>query len=157
MPDLPVENVHDYPRPPALEPVTQSIRIVHRGIVVANSLSAFRVLETHHAPTYYIPPADISVPLRPAAGSSLCEWKGRARYFDVVVGDETVARAAWAYPDPTPSFAAIADFVAFYAGELEACFVGDAQVIAQPGTFYGGWVTANLTGVPKGAPGTEHW
>jgi hypothetical protein len=40
---------------------------------------------------------------------------------------------------------------------MEACFVGELEVIPQPGDFYGGWMTPNLTGTIKGAPGTEFW
>ena len=47
--------------------------------------------------------------------------------------------------------------MAFYAGLMEACHVAGERVVPQPGDFYGGWVTANLDGIPKGARGTEHW
>ena len=95
--------------------------------------------------------------LRPAAGSSLCEWKGVARYFDVLAGSVTAPRAAWAYDHPTARFADLAGHVAFYAGQLDEAWVGNARVIPQPGNFYGGWVTPNLDGRIKGAPGTQHW
>jgi uncharacterized protein (DUF427 family) len=95
--------------------------------------------------------------LRPSAGRTLCEWKGVARYFDVIAGPREELRAAWAYPHPTGAFAAIAGHVAFYPGQMDACFVGDVPVRPQPGGFYGGWVTPNLTGIVKGSPGTESW
>lgn len=69
----------------------------------------------------------------------------------------TARRAVWTYDRPTARFAPIAGYLAFYAALMEACFVGDDRVIPQPGDFYGGWVTSNLDGIPKGAPGTEHW
>ena len=155
--DLPRENVQSYPRPPALEPVPQRITILLGGVLIADSLSALRVLETHHPPTYYLPPADIAGLLRPVSGGSVCEWKGRAQYFDITGGDKTVRRGAWAYPAPTPRFAALAGYVAFYTGPMDACHVGSARVTPQPGDFYGGWVTPNLDGIPKGAAGTLHW
>lgn len=154
---LPRENVQSYPRPPALEPVPQEIVIRLGGVTVAQTTRALRVLETHHAPTYYLPPEDVQATLRPAKGSSLCEWKGAARYFDVVAGDRIAPRAAWAYDRPTPRFAELASFVAFYAGQMDEAWVGDLRVTPQPGDFYGGWVTANLEGQIKGAPGTRHW
>jgi uncharacterized protein (DUF427 family) len=136
-----------------------SHRIVVRlgGRTVADTMRALRVLETHHAPTYYLPPEDVHARLDPAAGSSICEWKGRARYFDVSVRETTASRAAWAYEAPSVAFADLAGYVAFYPGLMEACFVGNEQVVPQPGDFYGGWVTSNLSGRPKGARGTEHW
>jgi uncharacterized protein (DUF427 family) len=157
MTELPAENVHDYPRPPALEPVPQVLTVRLGGEIAARSTRGYRVLETHHAPTYYLPPEDITATLAPVGGGSFCEWKGRARYFDVTCGGATARRAAWCYDTPTAGFAPIAGFVALYAGLMEACFVGEARVIPQPGDFYGGWVTPNLQGVPKGAPGTRHW
>ena len=157
MQSLPVENVQDYPRPPRVEPVPQTLRVMLAGQIAARTTRGLRVLETHHAPTYYIPRADISAALAPAGGGSFCEWKGQARYFDVALGDAVARRAAWSYDTPTPGFAPIAGHVAFYAGLMEACFVGAAQVVPQPGDFYGGWVTPNLRGTPKGSPGTLHW
>lgn len=157
MADTPRENVQSYPRPPALEPVPQRIRILLGGLLVAESTRALRVLETHHAPTYYLPPEDVSAVLQPAAGTSFCEWKGKARYFDVIVGETTARRAAWAYDNPTERFAPLAGYLAFYAGRVDEAWVGDTKVIPQPGDFYGGWVTPNLEGQIKGAPGTRHW
>ena len=156
MTDLPRENVQSYPRPPALEPVPQRIMIRLGGVLVAQSTRALRVLETHHAPSYYLPPEDVYATLRPVQGSSFCEWKGVARYFDVIAGGKPAARAAWCYDSPTARFAALAGYVAFYAGLMEEAWVGDLRVIPQPGSFYGGWVTPNLDGQIKGAPGTQH-
>jgi len=157
MTDLLPENVQDYPRPPAFEPVPQRIRVEFGGRLIADTIRALRVLETHHAPTYYIPPGDITADLHPAAGASVCEWKGTARYVDVVAGDAVARRAAWIYDRPTARFASLAGHVAFYAGPMDAVWVGETRVIPQPGDFYGGWVTPNLTGRIKGAPGTTHW
>jgi uncharacterized protein (DUF427 family) len=157
MTDLAIENVQDYPRPPALEPVPQPLRILLGGEIVAETNRAFRVLETHHAPTYYLPPGDIRAVLTTAQGRSVCEWKGIASYWDVSLGELTAPRAAWSYASPTPSFRPIAGYVAFYAASMDACFVGEHRVIPQPGSFYGGWVTDNLRGRIKRAPGTEYW
>ena len=157
MTDLPPEDVQHYPRPPAMEPVSQRVRVVLGGAVVADTGRALRVLETHHAPTYYIPPGDVSATLSPAGGGSFCEWKGQARYFDVTAGGVTAEQAAWCYDAPTPGFTDLVGYLAFYAGLMEACFVGDARVGPQDGSFYGGWVTPNLRGRIKGARGTEHW
>jgi uncharacterized protein (DUF427 family) len=157
MTGLPTENVHDYPRPPALEDAARRLIVRLGGRVAADTARGLRVLETHHAPTYYIPREDVRARLEPAPGASFCEWKGRARYFDVICGQARARRAAWTYEDPTPRFRRLAGHVAFYAGAMEACFVGDERVRPQPGDFYGGWVTANLEGIPKGAPGTEGW
>lgn len=151
------ENVQDYPRPPRLEPAGRRIRVVLGGETIADTDRALRVLETHHAPTYYLPPDAVRADLRAAAGRSLCEWKGMAAYWDVAAGGVTAPRAAWSYARPTPAFAALRDHLAIYAGSMEACYVDEERVIPQPGDFYGGWVTRDLDGLVKGGPGTEGW
>ena len=157
MSDLPEENVQDYPRPPALERVPQRLRVMLEGATVAETSNGWRVLETHHPPTYYIPRADVAAALTAAAGrGSLCEWKGRASYWDVEAGGILAPRSAWSYEAPTDRFAPIAGHLAFYASRFD-CFVGGEAAWAQPGDFYGGWMTGNLTGTAKGGPGTLHW
>lgn len=151
------EDVQTYPRPPALEPVQQRVRVVLGGVVIAETVDGLRVLETHHAPTYYFPPDDVLVSLRQASGGSFCEWKGRATYWDFIGRDRQVAHAAWSYAAPTKRFAALRDHLAIYAGLVDEAWVGETRVTPQPGDFYGGWVTPNLTGIVKGAPGTRHW
>lgn len=151
------ENVQNYPRPPVLEPVRQSIRVEFGGKTIVESDNTFRVLETHHAPTYYIPEDAINAVMIPAAGQSYCEWKGVATYWDIQSGAVKATKAAWSYAAPTKSFEQIKGYIAFYAGLMDACFVGEHQVMPQSGDFYGGWVTENLKGQIKGAPGTEFW
>ncbi len=155
---LPVEDVQTYPRPPALEPAGHRLRAIFAGLPVADTDAGFRVLETHHAPTYYIPPTDVVMSaLVPSSRETFCEWKGRAVCFDLVVNGRRSSNAAWAYPAPTARFSQIRDHIAFYATSVDEAFVGQIKVQPQPGDFYGGWVTPNLTGRIKGAVGTMHW
>lgn len=152
------ESVWDYPRPPRLEPVPHRIRIEFNGETIADTTRAFRVLETSHPPVYYLPPDDIRMELLiRASGGSFCEWKGEAGYYTLTVGDRTVERVAWTYPTPTAAFAAIAGFLAFYAGPMDACWVGDERAAPQPGGFYGGWITSAIVGPFKGEPGSFGW
>jgi uncharacterized protein (DUF427 family) len=151
------ESVWAYPRPAVAEPTPRALRIVHRGETVAESRRALRVLETSHPPVYYFPPEDVRATLRLSGGQSLCEWKGRATWLDVVAGGATLADAAWRYDRPTPGFAALAGFVAFHAGPFDACTVDGEAVTPQPGGFYGGWITADLAGPFKGVPGSRFW
>jgi uncharacterized protein (DUF427 family) len=151
------ESVWDYPRPPRVEPCRRAVRVEHAGVVVASSTAALRVLETAGPPTVYVPPTDVAWEhLRDGRGSSLCEWKGHARYHDVVVGGDVVPDAAWSYPDPWSPYEALAGFVAFYPGRV-ACWLGDERVRPQEGPYYGGWVTDEVVGPWKGRPGTEGW
>ncbi|MEO0467173.1 MAG: DUF427 domain-containing protein [Pseudomonadota bacterium] len=152
------ESVWDYPRPAVAEPFNGRLRVVFGGKVIADTLNGVRTLETSHPPTYYIPPSDIDPScLAPRPHRTLCEWKGQAVYFDVVVDRQRAENAAWAYTNPATSFAIIKDHVAFYCAAMEACFVDDEQAQAQPGQFYGGWVTSHVAGPFKGIPGSMGW
>jgi uncharacterized protein (DUF427 family) len=157
MTDLPPEDVRDYPRPPALEPVPQRITVRLGGVEIVSTDRAWRVLETHHAPTYYIPRDAIRAEMERASGASLCEWKGAARYWTLSAGGTAAPRSAWDYPTPTERFAALEGHLAIYAHAMEEARVGGELVVPQPGDFYGGWVTGNLRGTVKGGPGTEGW
>ena len=152
------ESVWDYPRPPRLEPVAERLRVVFNGSTVAETTAGFRVLETSHPPVFYIPPGNVLAgALQRAAGRSFCEFKGEAAYWTLNVDGAASDRAAWSYPDPTPAFRPIRDYLAFYASKVDACWVGDERVAAQDGDFYGGWITGKVVGPFKGAPGTLGW
>ena len=153
-----VESVWDYPRPPRLERTARSLKVMVGDRLIAETRGGFRVLETSHPPTYYFPPQDVATDLlRPGAGRSICEYKGQARYWDLVLGERTIRGLAWSYPQPTSAFAALADHLCFYASKADACFVEGEAVAAQDGDFYGGWITSHVTGPFKGAPGTRGW
>jgi len=148
------ERVADYPRPPALVGCERHIQVEALGQRLADTHRSLRVLETFHPPTFYLPPEafDLTM-LRPAAGRSFCEWKGVARYFDVVAPDGRVLeRVVWQYPDPTPAFAPLAGWYALYPGAMDGCWVDRERVVPQPGGFYGGWITSDVEGPFKGDP-----
>jgi uncharacterized protein (DUF427 family) len=152
------ESVWDYPRPPRLEPFAGSITVELGGETIATTDRGWRVLETSHPPTYYIPAAAFrDGALCPAAGSSWCEWKGVASYFDLVSGAHTAERAGWTYHEPTPGFEPIAGAVAVMAAQVDRCTVNGEQVESQPGGFYGGWITSWVKGPFKGIPGSRGW
>jgi uncharacterized protein (DUF427 family) len=150
----PRERAADYPRPPALVACERHVRVEALGRLLAESHRSYRVLETFHPPTFYLPPEafDPSM-LRPAAGRSFCEWKGVARYFDVVAPDgRTLQRVAWCYPEPAAAFAPLAGWIALYAGPMDGCWLDGERVVPQPGGFYGGWITSDVEGPFKGDP-----
>jgi uncharacterized protein (DUF427 family) len=152
------ESVWDYPRPPRIEPLDRHVRVELGDEVIAESDSAVRVLETAGAPTIYIPREDVRTDrLRPATGTTECEWKGTASYFDAIAGQKVRLRAAWTYPEPKPGFEVLRDRIAFYASRVDGAYLDDERVEPQPGGFYGGWVTAEIQGPIKGEPGSESW
>jgi uncharacterized protein (DUF427 family) len=152
------ESVWDYPRPPRLEESPKHIQIIFNGVTIADTHSSQRVLETSHPPVYYIPPEDIQMQyLAIAAQGSFCEWKGMAIYHTLAVEEKLAPNVAWSYPNPTPAFAAIKNYIAFYPQMMDACYVNGEKVQPQPGGFYGGWITSDIVGPFKGEPGTWGW
>ena len=152
------ESVWDYPRPPRVDPVSEHITVTHLGKELVSSNQSVRVLETSHPPTYYIPISDFAEGvLVPVDGQTYCEFKGAASYFDVVVGNTRMSRAAWTFENPTKGFEVLTGKVALYASKVDRCTVGEEVVQAQEGDFYGGWITSKIFGPFKGAPGTWGW
>lgn len=153
------ESVWDYPRPPRLESSSKQIQIVFNDTTIADSCNTYRVLETSHPPVYYLPPQDIKTEyLQPANSQrSFCEWKGFASYYNLQVKDRQVVNAAWYYPEPNANFAAIKNYVAFYPSKMDGCYVNGELVQAQPGDFYGGWITQDIVGPFKGIRGSWGW
>ncbi len=151
------ESVWDYPRPPRLERSFKMVAVSFNGQEIARSAEAYRVLETSHPPSWYLPPDSVKTDLLiRTPKQSFCEWKGMATYWTVRVSGKTVDNAAWSYASPTPEFAAIRGYFAFYPNIFE-CFVEGERVQPQPGGFYGGWITKDLAGPFKGIPGSSGW
>ena len=150
-----MESVWDYPRPPALQRDARLVEVKESEATIASTNAAYRVLETASPPTFYIPVDDVDLDrLVETPGTSVCEWKGMARYW--ALAREPAVPIAWSYPRPRPRFDRIRGYLAFYPGRVE-CFVEGERVRAQAGGFYGGWITSEIAGPFKGEPGTGHW
>lgn len=152
------ESVWDYPRPPRVEPEAHHVTVVLDGRTIAESASALRVLETSHPPNIYLPCAAVAPGvLIPNPRQTVCEWKGQAGYWDVHAGQRMVSAAAWGYRNPRPGYEALVDYVSFYPGLMDACYLDDEIVVPQPGSFYGGWITSDVVGPFKGGAGSWGW
>jgi uncharacterized protein (DUF427 family) len=152
------ESVWDYPRPPRVEPSTRHVRVVDRGITLADSYRAVRVLETSHPPSWYVPSEDVRMDLLVRTTRlTVCEFKGEATYYRWAGDPEPRAELAWAYLDPMPGYEAIRGYLSFYAGRVDEAWVDGERVAPQEGGFYGGWITSDVRGPFKGGPGTRGW
>jgi uncharacterized protein (DUF427 family) len=153
------ESVWDYPRPPRLERSAHHVVVEHGGVVVAETHRPWRVLETAHAPAYYIPVQDVRTDLlRPSRTRTTCEFKGRAAYADLAVPGTAVVRdACWWYPDPVSAYAAMATAICWYPQRVDRCSVDGETVVPLASTFYGDWPTSWIAGPWKGGPGTDWW
>jgi uncharacterized protein (DUF427 family) len=171
-PSATTESVWDYPRPPRLEPTARRIRIQLGASSIADTAHstqrALRILETSHPPVYYLPREAVAMHLlrRSVSRASFCEFKGVATYWNLDIPQSgappiLAGDVAWSYESPSKPYAALAGYLAFYASRLAAvgaeCWVDDERVEPQAGDFYGGWITSDLRGPFKGAPGTLGW
>ena len=152
------ESVWDFPRPPAVRPDRRRVRVVLGGVTIVDTREAVRVLETSHPPAWYLPvEAFTGCRLEPSSRSSFCEYKGRATYVSLVAGVAVAVDAGWTYRQPAEGYAALAGRIALYPGRVDRCLVDDEEVVAQPGDFYGGWITGDVVGPFKGSAGTSGW
>ena len=152
------ESVWDYPRPPSAAVTPRRIVVELAGRPIATTQRAVRVCETSHPPVYYVPRDDIVAGvLERGRGSSVCEFKGTATYWDAVVDGVRYPQVGWSYEDPAPGYDLLRGAVAFYPDRVERALVDGEQVRPQAGGFYGGWITADVVGPFKGEPGTLGW
>lgn len=152
------ESVWDYPRPPKVEQFSGHIKVFDElTALVDTQEGGYRVLETSHPPVFCISPQHVNMNLlHLMPGSSICEWKGQASYYQLIQGDRKISRVAWTYLEPLPGYELIAGYLSFYPSKVR-CFVNDENVQAQEGDFYGGWITSKVVGPYKGGPGTWGW
>ncbi len=87
-------------------------RATWKGAVIAES-DATEVVEGNH---YFPADALDRQYLRDSEHTSVCPWKGTAHYYDVVVGDDVNAGAAWYYPSTKDAARHIEGYVAFWRG-----------------------------------------
>ena len=148
-----VEIVAEYPRPPALVACSDHVIVEALGTRICETNDCLRVLETFHPPTYYMPPQAMRIDLLiENPRRSFCEWKGVAKYWDLVIAEEYLVGAIWSYPNPTTKFKSLKGWYALYPGRMGQCSVNGEKVIPQPGKFYGGWITSQVLGPFKGDP-----
>ena len=82
------------------------------GTVLAQSDDTVVVEGNHYFPREAVKD-DVLVP---SDKTSVCPWKGTARYYSLQVDGQTNPDAAWYYPEPKEAAAEIKDRVAFWKG-----------------------------------------
>ena len=146
------------PAPPRAERDHRRAVLRRAGVVVADTTDLVRILETSHPPTFYLPRTAFGSYLVPARRTTVCEWKGVARYVDLVVpGSAPLRDVGWWYAEPDVRYPQLRDRVAVYVGPFDGITLDGERVTPQPGGFYGGWITAEIVGPFKGGPGTWGW
>jgi uncharacterized protein (DUF427 family) len=101
------------------EALTEPMKVVAGGEVVAESSAVVRVREDHNPDRFYFPRSDIRMEmLEPSPTTSRRPFKGTARYFHLEVGDKRLPDAAWSYEEPFEEHEGLKERIAFYADEL---------------------------------------
>ena len=88
------------------------MKAVWNGHVVAESDDIVSVEGNAYFPAAAL---DRSV-VTESAHTSVCGWKGTARYYSLRVDGQENKDAVWYYPDPKPGAAQVKDRVAFWKG-----------------------------------------
>jgi uncharacterized protein (DUF427 family) len=96
----------------SVTPSDEHVTATWKGTVLADSDQTIMVEGNH-----YFPPDSIRREhFVEVDDTTFCPWKGRASYYDVVVGEDRNPGAGWYYPDPMQEAAGIRDYVAFWRG-----------------------------------------
>jgi uncharacterized protein (DUF427 family) len=88
------------------------VKAMWNGAVLAQS-DATVMVEGNH---YFTPDSVRMDLLTPSATTTICPWKGTARYYNVAIDGKTNPDAAWYYDDPKPAAAEIRNRIAFWKG-----------------------------------------
>lgn len=107
---------------------SRAVRIEVGGVVVAETTRPTFLFETGLPRRTYIPKLDVRIDLLdPTATSTMCPYKGTARYWSVRAGGEVHADLAWSYDCPVRESAPIAGLVAFYDERVDVVVDGRPQ------------------------------
>ena len=112
---------------------SRRVQVLAGGQVVADSIRPLLLFETACRPADYLPFEDVRTEFFEASeATSVCPYKGRARYWSLRVGDTFVKDVAWSYPNPIPENPKIRDLVAFFQERVD--IVIDGEGLARPTT-----------------------
>ena len=111
-----------------IEPYPKRLRITFNDALIADTTRALVLHETRHAPTFYIPFADVHTGhLERTTHRTHCPFKGDASYWTLRVGGAVSENAAWSYDDPFDDAAPLRQHLAFYPGRVGAIYDGDEE------------------------------
>jgi acyl-CoA thioesterase II len=113
-----------------LEPYEGTARAWHGDLLLAESTSALRVLESDHVDRLYFPEADVRLELLEATEHhSVCPFKGEADYWTLTASEPHVENVIWTYRTPFDEVGGLKGYLGFYHErvriELEERWAGD--------------------------------
>ena len=132
------ERLHVHARDPLLRVdalhSTRRVRVEINGTVIAESRRPVLLFETGLVTRYYLPPEDVRQDLLRASETyTLCPYKGRARYYHLVLDGARYEDIVWQYVRPLPSIAAVASHFAFWNEREDTAIFVDGEPIERLG------------------------
>jgi uncharacterized protein (DUF427 family) len=107
------------------EHLGQRMQVRANGQIVANSDDVIKVEEDEHPARYYFPRADVRMnSVERSETTTECPFKGKARYFSLIVGDKKLGDAAWSYEEPYEEHLALKDRLAFHDDKMTEIEIG---------------------------------
>jgi len=88
------------------------VKAIWKGEILAESDDTVVVEGNHYFPADSLRREFFA----PSDQKTSCPWKGQASYYDLVVGDDRNAGAAWVYETPKDAAAEIKGRIAFWRG-----------------------------------------
>lgn len=117
----------------AVEPSAKRVRVMFNGQTVADTLGAVLLLETRHAPVYYVPRDDVRMNfLERTSHRTTCPHKGDASYWTLTVDGRQAENAVWSYENPIPGMESIKGLLAFYWNKVDHWFEEDEEIFGHP-------------------------
>ena len=105
---------------------SRHVEVIVNGVKVADTTRPVLLFETGHGTRYYIPSIDVEMSaLEPTDTSTMCPYKGPARYWSVSAGGETFKDYVWQVSAPLPEASKIADHFCFYDERKEVEIIVD--------------------------------
>src|SRR5919202_295360 len=153
------ERVLAHPRDPYHRVDTRQssrhVRVMIEGETLADTHRPWLVFETGLPTRYYLPLEDVRMDLlMPSETRTLCAYKGEARYWSAMVGDEVYEDVAWSYPDPLPDNPQIRDLICFFNEQVD--IEVDGEWLERPITQWSGGLRSNAQGGGSGSEQGPH-
>ena len=133
------EEVYGHPRDPYkrvdVRESSRHVQVSIAGTVVADSHHPVLLFETSLPTRYYLPALDVRFDLlTPTLTSTLCPYKGTARYWSVEVDGVVHPDLVWSYREPYPDLTKIAGHLCFYNERVEIAV--DGEPLDRPRTVF---------------------
>jgi uncharacterized protein (DUF427 family) len=107
-------------------PSSRTIRIEHRGIVLAETDEARLLFEgTFPMPRYYLPRSALRVPVVPGERRTTCAYKGQASHWTVETDGLRLPDIAWSYEQPEHDGEPVRGRISFYTERLDVFVDGE--------------------------------